>query len=718
MKMNQTIRTVFVALGLILLLALAAQAQVPQMMSYQGRVTAGGTNVNGTGYFKFVLVDSTGIVLYWSHDGTAVFPPPFEPDTSVPLAVADGLFSVMLGGDAMNALHNSVFLNNDAHLRVWFSEDDVTFTQLTPDQPLGSVGYAALAAQVSNGAIGENQLVSGAVTVFKIANGAVTDTKLAAGSVTAAKIVNGTITSNKIDWSTMPGMNLKGYAESGAFATAPVASGDNAIAMGYGAVASEDYAVVGGGIGNTAGSYAATVAGGDANTARGAAATVGGGESNAASNEYATVSGGARNVATGPHSTVGGGYLNRATNTYATVSGGASNTASGAFSTIGGGERIVASEDYASVGGGIDNTAGSYAATVAGGDANIARGAAATVGGGESNVASNEYATVSGGSRNTASRPHSTVGGGYLNHATGTYATVSGGVSNRAIALGTAIGGGASNTASSVYATVGGGRTNTASGLYATVSGGDGNTASGFTATVGGGDKNTASGTDSTIGGGIRNAANGTGATVGGGLTNVASGTYATIPGGRNNLATNYAFAAGRQAKANHQGAFVWADSTSADIASTNNNSVTFRAAGGYRLFSSSGATLGAQLPPSGTSWSALSDREAKENFEAIDTGAILDKLAALPVTAWNYKADPDRRRYIGPVAQDFHAAFGLGNDTTINTLDADGVALAAIQGLAAEVREQRAEVNRVQEENAELKARIDRLEALIAGVE
>ncbi|NCA82257.1 MAG: hypothetical protein EOM72_05875 [Opitutae bacterium] len=604
MKKNQTIRTVFVALGMILLLALAAQAQVPQMMSYQGRVTAGGTNVNGMGYFKFALVDSTGNVLYWSHDGTTVFPPPFEPDTSVPLTVADGLFAVMLGGDAMNAMHNSVFLNNDAHLRVWFSEDDVAFTQLTPDQPLGSVGYAAMAAQVSNGAIGEDQLVSGAVTVFKIGNGAVTGVKLSAGSVTGDKVVNGTITSNKIDWSTMPAFPqpLKGHAENGAFAAAPTASGTDAIALGLGTTASGDYSVVGGGRDNTAG------------------------------NEDTTVAGGAQNSAAGPKATVSGGWWNRAI----------------------------------------------YEA--------------ATVGGGVNNVASGSGATVSGGQANFATN-YSVVGGGIQNRASGTNSVVAGG---------------GWNWAHSNYATVGGGWTNTASGLYATVSGGDGNTASGWTSTVGGGDKNTASGTDSTIGGGIRNAANSTGATVGGGFTNTASGTYATIPGGRNNFATNFAFAAGRRAKANHEGALVWGDSTDADIVSTNNNSVTFRAAGGYRLFSDSGATLGAHLPPNVTSWSALSDREAKENFEAIDTGAILDKLAALPLTAWNYKADPGRRRYIGPVAQDFHAAFGLGDDTTINTLDADGVALAAIQG-----------VNRkLEAEVAELKARIERLEALIAGMQ
>ncbi len=127
---------------------------------------------------------------------------------------------------------------------------------------------------------------------------------------------------------------------------------------------------------------------------------------------------------------------------------------------------------------------------------------------------------------------------------------------------------------------------------------------------------------------------------------------------------------------------------------------------------------MGAALAPNATAWSALSDRNAKENFEPIDTVDILEKLAALQLTAWNYKDDPEKRRYIGPVAQDFHAAFGLGNDTTINTLDADGVALAAIQGLNQKNQKLEEEVGRLKEENANLRKRLEQIEALIAGTE
>ena len=89
--------------------------------------------------------------------------------------------------------------------------------------------------------------------------------------------------------------------------------------------------------------------------------------------------------------------------------------------------------------------------------------------------------------------------------------------------------------------------------------------------------------------------------------------------------------------------------------------------------------------------------------------------MAGLPLTAWTYKADPEQRRYIGPMAQDFHAAYGLGNDTTISTLDADGVALAAIQALAAADSEQRSgfrvqqeQIKSLEVENAALKQQLE----------
>ena len=103
------------------------------------------------------------------------------------------------------------------------------------------------------------------------------------------------------------------------------------------------------------------------------------------------------------------------------------------------------------------------------------------------------------------------------------------------------------------------------------------------------------------------------------------------------------------------------------------------------------------------------SDRNAKENFTALNPQSVLAKVSALPVTEWNYKSEPADQKHIGPMAQDFQAAFGLngGDNQHISVVDEGGVALAAIQGLSQELAEQKAE-------NAQLKARLEKLEQLV----
>jgi trimeric autotransporter adhesin len=111
--------------------------------------------------------------------------------------------------------------------------------------------------------------------------------------------------------------------------------------------------------------------------------------------------------------------------------------------------------------------------------------------------------------------------------------------------------------------------------------------------------------------------------------------------------------------------------------------------------------TAGAVNPPS--------DRNVKTDFTAVDTTELLEKVAALPIQSWRYKHD-QATRHISPVAQDFHAAFQVGTDDKhIATVDADGVALAAIQGLHQKVEQENA---KLRAENAEMKARLVALEA------
>jgi hypothetical protein len=83
-----------------------------------------------------------------------------------------------------------------------------------------------------------------------------------------------------------------------------------------------------------------------------------------------------------------------------------------------------------------------------------------------------------------------------------------------------------------------------------------------------------------------------------------------------------------------------------------------------------------------GGQWTNASDRELKTDFRSIDPEAVLAKVAGLPITEWRYKSE-SAQRHVGPVAQDFFAAFRLGSDDKhIGTVDEAGVALAAIQGL------------------------------------
>ncbi len=112
----------------------------------------------------------------------------------------------------------------------------------------------------------------------------------------------------------------------------------------------------------------------------------------------------------------------------------------------------------------------------------------------------------------------------------------------------------------------------------------------------------------------------------------------------------------------------------------------------------------------SGGSWTNGSSRRFKEHFQTVDQQVILEKVAALPITSWEYR-DSDEGRHLGPIAEDFAAAFGLGmNEKYISTVDTDGVALAAIQALYQRLEKQ-------QRHNEKLQKRISQLEKIIAKI-
>jgi hypothetical protein len=92
----------------------------------------------------------------------------------------------------------------------------------------------------------------------------------------------------------------------------------------------------------------------------------------------------------------------------------------------------------------------------------------------------------------------------------------------------------------------------------------------------------------------------------------------------------------------------------------------------------------------SGGTWTNASSRERKENFVALDPQEVLDKIDNLSIERWNYKAEDSSITHIGPVAEEFYAAFNTGGtegDKSISTIDPAGVALLGIQGLSAKVK-------------------------------
>jgi len=105
---------------------------------------------------------------------------------------------------------------------------------------------------------------------------------------------------------------------------------------------------------------------------------------------------------------------------------------------------------------------------------------------------------------------------------------------------------------------------------------------------------------------------------------------------------------------------------------------------------------------------SCSSDRNVKAGFEAVDAKTILEQVAALSITRWHYTNDAVTP-HIGPMAQDFYGAFAVGaDDKHISTVDADGVALAAIQGLNEKLETQLGakdvEISRLRREVEELR--------------
>jgi hypothetical protein len=239
------------------------------------------------------------------------------------------------------------------------------------------------------------------------------------------------------------------------------------------------------------------------------------------------------------------------------------------------------------------------------------------------------------------------------------------------------------------------------------------------------------------VGGGAFNQANGQLSTIPGGYYNLANGNSSVAVGGERNQASGaYSFAAGWGAEATHDRSFVWSSYGSAHSAfadrfhvfASNGFSVDYSTqnadGNGSRWVKITplipGLTIstwtGASLSDGGT-WNNASDRSRKTNFQPIDTLEVLDSVTTLPLQTWSYTNELTVR-HLGPTAQDFRAAFALGaDDKSFGTIDADGVALAAIQGLnqkmVEEAIDKEAQIASLQRALNELQERVAALERI-----
>jgi hypothetical protein len=754
--------------------------------TYQGRLSDNGSPASGIYDLRFEIYESAS---GGDHLGNTL--------AAFDLAISNGLFTVLLDfGEA--------FPGADRWLEISVRPGASTgsFSNLVPRQRLTATPYAITAGNVASNGLASGTYAS-AVTFNNPANsftGGFTGNGTGLTNVNAGTL-GGLGSSNFWQLAgnsgTTPGTHFLGTADNqplelrvnsaralrleprggaapslvGGYLQNSVAGYHGAAVAGGGTSGSPNYALghyafVGAGHGGQAADYSAVVAGAY-NVSPGQLSFIGSGQANTNQANYAFIGGGTNNLilANADYSAISAGQQNviRTNSRSATIAGGRGGGigANSGFSAIGGGySNNVAGESLSgTIAGGIYNDIGAFSgscaigggsenkiatfsgtSTIAGGAANgigTSSRSSAIGGGSGNNVADNSpEATIAGGYYNDigAGSPFSTIGGGYDNNVADNadYGTVAGGTFNN---IGTR----------AFYSAISGGYSNNVA-----VDSGSSTIAGGYYNNIGAGS------TYSTIGGGREN--------------NIAANSrYATIPGGANNFAATYAFAAGRRAKAVHTGAFVWADSTDDDFASTANDQFCIRAAGGVGIgtnapnstlhvqgsgnraaisaysptinsavygentsgnggFGVSGRTTGSGYAVYGDNVNAAgwagyfngnvrvtgtlnppSDRHVKRDFECVNAREVLEKVAALSIQTWAYTNDTAGARHLGPVAQDFKAAFGLGaDDKHIATVDADGVALAAIQGLNQKLTE---ELEQKATEITELKERLQRLE-------
>jgi len=407
---------------------------------------------------------------------------------------------------------------------------------------------------------------------------------------------------------------------------------------------------------------------------------------------------------------------------------------------------------------GGSNTVGALlvnGAVIAGGEMNLIEnfGSFSTVSGGVSNqILGAQYATIAGGHNNLIQSGgfYSTIGGGKDNFLdfSAQQVVIAGGIQNRMErdANSSAIGGGFRNVihSNTVHSVIAGGHTNSIGPLvsYSAIGGGNENSIQSRAdySVIGGGRRNRIQSSNeyAVIAGGEFNvvAPNCNYSIIGGGQNNVISNAvYATVPGGGANVAGgDFSFAAGRQARALHDGSFVWADASAlTPFGSTTNNQFLIRAAGGVGIGTTNPIfTLhvnGEAGKPGGGSWSVASDERLKKNIRPL--AGALDKLLALHGVNFEY-IDPAKVHELsgermGLVAQEVESVFPDWVET-----GPDGYKRVTVRGLEALVVEALRELQQKQDaknekladelkrrdaENAELKRSVEDLKTLVEAL-
>jgi hypothetical protein len=693
-------------------------AAAPKFINYKATLTRpDGSPVPDSTYSMHFAIyrDETGGTELWFEDHA--------------VSTKSGDFHVKLG--SINQLADSVFADSLRYLGIKVGDD----IEMAPRTVIGSVPWALnahYAEKVMDKSIGKDQLKDKAVGTEQLDSLAVDEDRIKGKAVGRDKLKDKAVGTDQLDSLAVDEGRIQGKAVGrdklkdksvgrAQIDTLAVDTGrleDDAVTSEKIADGAIQFADIGQ---NGASAYQVMKWSGSAWEAADDESTAGAGDSDWTISGNVLSTGGAWGI-----SRYGNTLNGMADSTHVNL-GSSSTTGevsmSDAYITVGGGYGHTARGDFSTVSGGRENESRSPFCTVGGGDSNVADNMNATVGGGRENTAFGDFSTVCGGWSNTAGQDYGFIGGGYINSTSNNYTVICGGENNRAEGEYSFVGGGGhtnpseGNETYGDYSFIGGGSAN----RTGTTSPGDG-----LYAVVGGGRDNRAIADYSVVFGGRENRAWDVGSAVGGGEQNAASGQFATVPGGWWNEARgDYSFAAGSRAKARHQGSIVIAASFSEmpddSVRSGDTGQIVLRADNGMYITDSGGTapvisgklidtSTGAFLSLAGD-WTNVSDMNLKENFTEIDTREILERVARLPVTRWNYKADDPNVQHIGPTAQDFKRLFGIGsNDRSTSTVDPAGVALAAIKGL----HEKTAELERKTAEIEGLKKRIDELSRLV----